>query len=76
MNWTFLGSNGASCGMLVLWDRRVMEKEEDFIGEFTVTCSFRNVEDSFSWVFAGVYGPNVDSVRSLLQNELPSLQSW
>lgn len=33
------------------------------VGEFIIACSFRNVEDGFSWVFTSVYGPNPDCDR-------------
>jgi hypothetical protein len=26
-----------------------------------VACSFRNVEDDFTWAFVGVYSPNIGS---------------
>lgn len=39
---------------------------EEFIGAYTVVCSFRSVEDGFMWVFAGIYGLNVNSNRHLM----------
>jgi hypothetical protein len=30
-----------------MWDRRVVEKIEVYVGEFVVACSFRNVTDDF-----------------------------
>jgi hypothetical protein len=47
-----------------------------YVGEFVVACSFRSVADDFSWAFAGVYGPNFDSLRSSLWDELAGLSSW
>ena len=41
----FLGSIGASGGILLMWDGRVVEKLEDVVGYFSVSCKFRNVED-------------------------------
>lgn len=41
--------------------------------EFLVACSFRTVEDSFEWAFAGVYGPNDDIVKRVLWDELAGL---
>jgi len=41
-----------------------------------VACSFRSVADNFAWAFAGVYGPNLDSLRSSLWDELAGLSSW
>jgi exonuclease III len=32
VDWTYLGARGASGGILVMWDRRVVEKIEDCVG--------------------------------------------
>jgi len=37
--------SSASGGILLMWDRRVVEKIEVCGGEYVVACSFRNVED-------------------------------
>uniref|UniRef100_A0A2N9GA24 Reverse transcriptase domain-containing protein n=1 Tax=Fagus sylvatica TaxID=28930 RepID=A0A2N9GA24_FAGSY len=55
VNWTSLGSNGAAGGILLMWDRRMVEKVEEV---------------------AGVYGPNSDSERGFLWEELAGLISW
>jgi exonuclease III len=73
VDWCALGSQGASGGILLMWDRRVVEKVEDWVGCFSVACSFRSVSDDFRWAFAGVYGPNIDSDRLLLWDELSNL---
>ncbi|KAG6664244.1 hypothetical protein CIPAW_02G079200 [Carya illinoinensis] len=54
----------------------VVEKIEEFIGQFMVACSFKSVEDNFLWAFAGIYGPNLDSTRRLLWEELAGVHSW
>jgi hypothetical protein len=46
------------------------------VGEFTVACFFRNIDDNFVWAFAGVYGPNVDYEKRLLWDELAGLLNW
>ncbi|XP_042950267.1 uncharacterized protein LOC122282377 [Carya illinoinensis] len=71
-----LNPNGASGGVLVMWDQRVVEKLEEFVGMFTVACSFRSVIDGYMWAFAGVYGPNIDRDHRLLWDELAGLHSW
>jgi hypothetical protein len=60
MDWSYLGSRGASGGIFLMWDRRVGKKIEDCVGNVMVACSFRSVSDSFEWDFVGVYGPNDD----------------
>lgn len=75
MDWSYLGSRGAYGGILLMWDKRVVEKIEDCVGNFMVACSFRSVSDSFEWAFVGVYGPNNDVDRELLWDELVSFMS-
>jgi hypothetical protein len=37
-----------------MWDRRVVEKTDECMGEFSFVVAFRNVEDHFTWAFVGV----------------------
>jgi exonuclease III len=76
VDWCYLGLRGASGGILLMWDRRVVKKIEDCVGIFSVACSFRSVNVNFEWTFAGVYGPNDDSDRKVLWDELVGLLSW
>lgn len=59
-DWVFLGLIGSFGGILVLWDRRVVEKWRRAVGCFSVSCRFKNVADNFERAFFGAYGPNVD----------------
>jgi hypothetical protein len=70
VDWCYLASCGASGGILIMWDRRIVEKIEVYVGEFVVACSFRSVADNFSWAFARVY------VLTLTLLEVPSRTSW
>ena len=45
MDWMFLGSNGASGGILLMWDKRCVEKLKDAVGIYSVSCKFKNVTD-------------------------------
>jgi hypothetical protein len=53
VDWAYLGSVGAAEGILVMWDKRVVEKVEEVeeaeeaVGRFSVSCKFRNVDDQF-----------------------------
>lgn len=49
---------------------RTVELVDEYVEEFSVACHFENVEDGFEWAFVGVYGPNLDSSRSLWWDEL------
>jgi hypothetical protein len=75
VDWIYLGSACASGGILLMWDRRVVEKIEECVGKFIVACVFRSVTENCEWAFAGVYGPNDDGVRSILWDELGGLMN-
>lgn len=58
-----------------MWDKRVVKKVEDSLGEFMVTFLFKNVMDGYQWAFVGVYGPNLDRTHGILWDELAGLRS-
>lgn len=76
MDRVYLASIGAAGGVVVMWDRRVVEKMEDFIEMHLVACSFKSVLDNILWAFAGVYGPNLNNNGASLWDELASVHSW
>ena len=76
VDWVFLGSNGASDDILLMWDRRLVEKLEDTVGQYSVSCKFKTIMDQREWMFTGVYGPNLDSERQGLWDELAGVKSW
>ena len=76
VDWLYLGSDGASGGILLMWDRRVVEKMEEAGGHFSVSCKFKKVGDQFEWAFTGVYGPNLNKRRRLMSEVLTGLISW
>jgi hypothetical protein len=73
VEWCHVDSVRASGGILLMWDSRVVVKVDVCLGNFVAACSFRNVEDGLEWAFAGVYGPNRDSHRRHLWEELVGL---
>jgi hypothetical protein len=75
VDWCHVDSRGASGGILLMWDRRVVDKIDCCLGSFVVACHFRNVEDGLVWAFAGVYGPNRDNLRRRLWEELAGVMS-
>ena len=66
---------GASGGILLMWDRRVVSKVDVCVGDYVAAGLFRNVDDGLEWAFAGVYGPNRDSHRRRLWEELAGVMS-
>jgi hypothetical protein len=76
VDWCYMGARGASGGILILWERRVVEKMDVCGGRYTIACSLRNIDDNFMWAFGVVYGPNDDGERSILWDEMVGLMSW
>ena len=76
VDWVCLEPLGASGGILLMWDRRVVDKVEQAVGEYSITCEFQNTEDDLNWVYSGVYGPIIDGNIRQLWEELAGLDSW
>ena len=58
-----------SCG-------RVVEKIEEAVGHFSISCRFKNVSDQFEWAFTSIYGPNLNREHQFMWEELAGLTSW
>ena len=56
-------SRGASNGVLVFLDNRVLQLLDVEVGIFSVSCRFKNCDDDFCWNFTGVYGPTMKKER-------------
>lgn len=76
MKWTVRPASGASGGILLMWDKCVVECIEEVMDTFSICCKFKSIMDRFVWAFSGVYGPNVDSKRHSLWEELARVFSW
>uniref|UniRef100_A0A2N9HB65 Reverse transcriptase domain-containing protein n=1 Tax=Fagus sylvatica TaxID=28930 RepID=A0A2N9HB65_FAGSY len=75
-DWKYLESEGASGGVLIMWDKRVAEVQDCVKGQFSISCRFKNVQEQFEWAFSRVYGPNVDADHLILWDELAGVRSW
>ncbi|RVW79220.1 hypothetical protein CK203_045229 [Vitis vinifera] len=69
-----MNARGAAGGVLVFWDKRVLELEGMEVGLFSISCRFKNYEDGFNWVFSGVYGPTLKRYRELFWEELGAIR--
>ena len=49
-----------------MWDTQVVDKVEDTVGHFSVSCQFKSMVDQFIWAFTGVYGPKSVGDRRFL----------
>ena len=45
VDWSYLGSCGASGGVLLIWDTQVVNKLEEAMGRFLVSCKFTSMSD-------------------------------
>ena len=45
VDWSYLGSCGAFGGVLLMWDTRVVNKVEEAVWQFSVSCKFTSVSD-------------------------------
>ena len=43
-----------------MWDSREVEKVDEAMGRFSISCRFKVVFSTFEWGFTGVYGPHRD----------------
>ena len=59
-----------------MWDTRVVEKVEEVVGQFSVSCKFKEVSSGFEWGFSGVYGPQSNTARRLMWEELSGVNAW
>ena len=66
MDWVALDAVQTAGGVLMMWDRRVLERLEFMVGSFSVSVWWQRVRDGFSWVCFGVYGPIDNNARGLM----------
>ena len=77
VDWEVLPAVGTTGGVLLLWDKRILEKLDCVVSNFSVSCLWRGVSDGLEWVGTGLYGPTDDRVRHDLWDELRSIrQKW
>jgi hypothetical protein len=70
VGWEVLNAINTVGEILLMWDKRVLEKTDLYIGEFFVFCQWKSLEDGFVWIGTGVYGPNLDNSKTNFWNEL------
>ncbi|RVX06988.1 LINE-1 retrotransposable element ORF2 protein [Vitis vinifera] len=74
LDWGALDAQGAAGGILICWDKRTLEILEMEMGQFTISCRLRNVEDGKTWIFTGVYGPFSKEDRDTFWGELGAIR--
>ncbi|RVW93866.1 Transposon TX1 uncharacterized 149 kDa protein [Vitis vinifera] len=61
-DWVALPASGASGGILIIWDSKILSREEVVIGSFSVSVKFSLDGCGPLWISV-VYGPNSPSLR-------------
>ena len=74
-DWAVLDAVQSFRGVLLLWDKQVVEKIDVSVGRFSVSVLLRGVLDGFEWVCTGIYGPNADIHRAALWEELSRVRT-
>ena len=74
VGWEVLHAEGTSGGVILMWDKRIVEKLDVLVGRFSVSCVWREVCDGFTWVGTGLYGPTCDVARQALWVELRDIR--
>ena len=74
VGWEVLHAEGTSGGVILMWDKRIVEKLDVLVGRFSVSCVWRGVCDGFTWVGTGLYGPTCDVARQALWVELRDIR--
>ena len=63
MDWAVLEADRTVGGILLMWDKRVLEKVEVMVGTFSISVKWQGAGDGFIWACLGVYGPNENIER-------------
>ena len=63
VDWVTLDANQTTSGVLMMWDRRALEKFEVLVGQFSVSVRWQDLGDGFIWACSGVYGPNDNNLK-------------
>ena len=70
VDWAVLEADRTAGGILLMWDKRVLEKVEVMICTFSISVKWQRVGDGFIWACLGVYGPNENNERGHMWDEL------
>ena len=74
LNWGSMDAKGATGGLILLWDNRVLDNLEFESGGYSISVRFRNYANGFSWIFSGVYGPVIGSEKEDFWEELGAIR--
>ena len=70
VGWVALDAVNTAGGVLLMWDKRMLEMTDSVVDTFSVSCCWKGITDGFVWACTGIYGPNADNLRASLWGEL------
>ena len=77
VGWVALDVVNTAGGVLLMWDKRMLEMRDSVVGTFFVSCCWKGITDGLVWACIGIYGPNADNLRASLWRELTDVrQCW
>ena len=68
-------SHGASGGILIGWDDKLVSFVDPQVSTFSLSIKFKNSLDNFEWWLTGVYGPCISNLKPAFIDELRQLIS-
>ena len=74
LDWGAMGAQGSVGEILICWYKRSLELLEMEVGQFSISCRLRNVEDGLVWIFTGVYGQFTRKKRESMWEELGAIR--
>ncbi|RVX11797.1 E3 ubiquitin-protein ligase UPL7 [Vitis vinifera] len=74
IDWRALNAEGAAGGILICWDKRLLDILDWEEGHFTLSCRFKTIENGATWVFTGVYGPFTKVEREGMWEEFGAIR--
>ena len=76
VDWAVLEADRTVGGILLTWDKRVLDKVEVMVGTFLVSVKWHWVGDGFIWACSSVYGPNENDERGHMWDGLVGIQQY
>ena len=70
VDWVALDADQTAGGVLMMWDRRALEKLEVMVCQFFVSVRWQGLEDGFIWACSMVYGSNDNNLWGQMWDEL------
>ena len=74
VDWVALDVDQIAGGVLMIWDRKALEKLEVMVGYFSVSVQWQGVGDGFIWACFEIYGLNDNNLRGQMWDELIGIQ--